>query len=86
MLWVFVRAACSLRQLCIAGAIASALMLAGSSTALAAGQWSLPDPLDPTIGARAVSCASASFCVAVGSAWSFGSAAAYENGRGAKRI
>jgi hypothetical protein len=56
------------------------LVLASASTAIAVGQWSPPDTVDPAIQANAVSCVSTSFCVAVGNAWSFGSAAVYSDG------
>src|SRR5271155_1199187 len=59
---------------------AASLVLMGSSTALAAGGWSAPTLIDPTINATsatAVSCTSASFCAAVGWAHPYGSAAIY---------
>lgn len=75
-----IRFSCCLRKFCAAGTTATLLVLACSSTAVAAGQWSQPDPVDPAIQADSVSCVSTSFCVAVGSAWSFGSAAVYSDG------
>jgi hypothetical protein len=71
--------ACGVRRIRLAGAIVGALVLVCSSTAFAA-PWSAPDPIDPSIGASSVSCSSASFCVAVGSASAFGSAVVYRDG------
>jgi len=61
----------------VAFVIAASMALLGPSTAFAAGVWSAPAPVDPAIDAQSVSCPSASFCVAVGLADSFGSAAVY---------
>ncbi len=41
----------------------------GQSTALAAGGWSIPTPVDPGQALHSVSCASTSFCAAVDNDW-----------------
>jgi hypothetical protein len=56
------------------------LVLLGTSSASAAGVWSSPENIDPAITANSVSCASSSFCAAVGMADAFGSAAVYRDG------
>ncbi len=64
----------------LAGGITVSLALMGSSTALAAPTWSAPEPVDPAIYAPSVSCASESFCAAVGWTSGYGSVAIYNDG------
>lgn len=61
-------------------AVAVVMVAMGCSTALGAGVWSAGAPIDPSIGAQSVSCASVSFCVAVGFTSGSGSAAVYNDG------
>jgi hypothetical protein len=68
------------RWLRLAGAVMVSLALIDSSAALAAPTWSAPEPVDPAIYAPSVSCASESFCAAVGWASGSGSVAVYSDG------
>jgi hypothetical protein len=68
------------RWLHLGGAIAVSLALAAPPSALGAGEWSAPAAIDPALSAGSVSCASTSFCVAVGSSGAFGAAAVYNVG------
>ena len=59
--------------------VRGSLVAIGCSTAVAA-DWSAPDPIDPPIYAPSVSCASESFCGAVGWTSGYGSVAVYNDG------
>jgi hypothetical protein len=65
----------------LVGAFAVSLLLLVAiecSTAMAA-EWSVPEPVDPAIYAPTVSCASESFCAAVGWTSGYGSVAVYND-------
>ena len=51
----------------VLGLLAVCMALGSTSAAFAAGQWSAPDLVDPAVAPESVSCASSSFCLAVGS-------------------